>query len=230
MAEEKRDSALLTPSQREVLTGDADITSRGERSARTRIRKRIADGFLDFRIIFDHLDEQDRDSLLDGDAHEQAQLHDGMVAAAALIYEMHERSGWPFEVFLERAIEDVYRDSERSPGRMTVQNVDFGVSLESPRSREEVERVALQKFWEERELTDREYRVLTEPEGQIIVPEADEYLTREEIREVIRERRKERDLDERREQTRKRIELNQEMFGEGYSLPPDIREKIGDEE
>lgn len=226
MTEEKRESALLTPSQRDALSEDNDITERGMRSARARIRDRIKNGLLDFRLIFDHLAEDDRDALQDAGAHERAMLHDGMVAATALFYEIHDREGWSFQEFLERAVEDAHRDNKRSPERMIVEGVEFDVSLRSPRSREEIERSALQKFTRGHELTDREYRVLTEPEGWIVNPDTGLHLPREEILETLRDRRRERGRERQLEEAMDQVNADVEMFGEGYQVPADVREEL----
>lgn len=224
---------LLTNRQREHLQGEAGVEpgSPADRSERSRIRTRLRRAILDFRFLFEHTDQDLRDSLVDLDAWERAQLHDGMVAAVGLFYEIHEREGWPFADLLERMLEDVYDGkNDRSPEQMIVENVTFDKSLKSPREREEIERAAISKFTQGYDLTDREYRILTEPEGWIINPETGLYLDREEILEALRERRKERNQERRQQEALDTIEKNVEMFGSGYQLHPDYREERDGEE
>lgn len=57
-------SALLTPNQRRMLRGEADLTKRGERSARSRIRERLRASIFDMQLIVSALDIDDIDDAL----------------------------------------------------------------------------------------------------------------------------------------------------------------------
>jgi hypothetical protein len=66
-----RPEALLTKDQREYLLGVSDIepkTAR-ERSMRQNIRRRVADGILDFTILLEHLEDRDRDEIFNDEVH-----------------------------------------------------------------------------------------------------------------------------------------------------------------
>jgi len=213
--------------------GETDVGegSAADRAERSRMRRRLVDIFMDFRPLFENFDQADRDKLVDRDPWERAELHDGMVAAIALFYEMCEREGWAFEDLLERAVENVYSTGKRSPDPMTVEDVSYEESLAPIRlhQRKDIERAALLKFKRGHKLTDREYRILTEPKGWIIDPETNLYISREEILETLRERRKERAREEKRNDMLDRVEVDSEMFGDYYQIPPDLREEFEDE-
>jgi len=52
MADNEPPAALLTDSQRDLLRGESDLTARGERAARSRIRDRFRATFEDLRLLF----------------------------------------------------------------------------------------------------------------------------------------------------------------------------------
>jgi len=56
-------SSLLTPRQRQVLTGESEISDRGKRAARSRIRRRLIDGMDDFSLLLTHLDKDDEQQI-----------------------------------------------------------------------------------------------------------------------------------------------------------------------
>lgn len=61
----ERPRGILTKADREYLTGKSDLEpqSHGERRARERIRERVINAFLDFRILERHLEHRDRDRI-----------------------------------------------------------------------------------------------------------------------------------------------------------------------
>lgn len=56
-------TAILTKGQREYIRGEREPTQ--ERTMRTRIRRRIQRGILDFGLVGDHLEDDDRDKVVD---------------------------------------------------------------------------------------------------------------------------------------------------------------------
>ncbi|MFC7155170.1 hypothetical protein ACFQPA_06840 [Halomarina halobia] len=54
MADDDLTASLLTPSQREFLRGSSNLSDRGERAARSRIKRRLKAGMEDFTILLDH--------------------------------------------------------------------------------------------------------------------------------------------------------------------------------
>lgn len=67
-------SALLTPNQRRMLRGEADLTKRGERSARSRIRERLRASIFDMQLIVSALDIDDIDDALTEPDEYEAEL------------------------------------------------------------------------------------------------------------------------------------------------------------
>ena len=63
----KRDRGILTQSDREYLRGESDLEpkSHGERVARERIRKRIANSIIDLEVVGSHLQRRDWNQLVD---------------------------------------------------------------------------------------------------------------------------------------------------------------------
>ena len=60
-----RPQGVLTQREREYLAGESDIEPKSddERKIRQQIRDRVREGILDFRILFDHLEERDRNMI-----------------------------------------------------------------------------------------------------------------------------------------------------------------------
>lgn len=65
MADDGLSSSLLTPSQRDFLRGSSDMTDRGERAARSRIRNRINAGMSDLGLLMRTLDGSDLNKALE---------------------------------------------------------------------------------------------------------------------------------------------------------------------
>lgn len=85
-------SALLTPSQRDLLKGEPDISARGERAARSRIRDRLRASILDLQLIVSALPLDDiDDALTEPDEYEPEPgsappLANSLPALAAILY------------------------------------------------------------------------------------------------------------------------------------------------
>lgn len=214
----KQESSLLTEAQREYLRGDAEIEpgSAHERAMRSRIRKRLAKGFLDFRLVFDYLSEHDRDALLDKDAHERYRLQDGMIATVALLREVHEVEGWPFGEFLRRSLDEVYTNNKRNPTGMVVNEVVYKEDLTPPKSHDELYRAAQEKYQkgDVASITDQELREVVERGG----------IPAENIIAAVQEERKKKAREEHEEKMIDRENKNVEIYGSGYTSPPDIHE------
>lgn len=122
----ERPRGVLTEADRRYLTGVSDLEpqSHGERRARERIRERIINAFLDFRIIDRHLEDRDRKRIFSAFDSNQIFVDDAdaplygigadehlgtLTDLLAFIYRGVEESGedtspGPFELILEHAI------------------------------------------------------------------------------------------------------------------------------
>lgn len=96
MSEKK--SALLTPRQREFLSTDEhDMTARGERSARARIRDRIDAGLDDLGLLAEH---PDLDEFVDADDSLASQLR----STVAFVYRAGEMADLDVDELIEEGI------------------------------------------------------------------------------------------------------------------------------
>ena len=83
----ERDRGLLTPSDREFLLGrKTDYTDHSKKQKRNRIRRRIRNAILDFSILFEHLDDRDRETIFDPDEPERPAYTQGIVDVLAFCY------------------------------------------------------------------------------------------------------------------------------------------------
>jgi succinate dehydrogenase flavin-adding protein (antitoxin of CptAB toxin-antitoxin module) len=61
-----RSRGILTPSDRDFLLGrKTDYTEHSKKQKRNRIRRRVRNAILDFSILFEHLDDRDRETVFD---------------------------------------------------------------------------------------------------------------------------------------------------------------------
>lgn len=123
--------ALLSKKQREWLeTGGSDPDVAAHRQLRVRIRKRLLQSFLDFRLL-DALPNEDAEKIYQGMTHDHAR---GMVAALSFIWRgsrggMDVRGDMRFEPMLKDAI----RAAEYSPDDHAPHYLAVDVSFENDR-------------------------------------------------------------------------------------------------
>lgn len=101
MASNDPPAALLTPRQRKVLRKETDISDRGKRAARARMRERLRTTMMDFHLILQGLDPQSIQSALErraapsigegpGDhspeVREEILLENGLAAAIGVVF------------------------------------------------------------------------------------------------------------------------------------------------
>jgi phosphopantothenate synthetase len=96
-----RPRGILSPRDREYLLGEADIepTSQAARNVRAAIRERLENAILDFTLLFQHLEERDREKVFDelvGERPPQdadyAMMPQGVCHAIALLYLEHRHT------------------------------------------------------------------------------------------------------------------------------------------
>lgn len=82
-----RPRGILSPADRAFLSGQADLESiQSIYDTRYRIRQRIKHAILDFSIIFEHLEEQDREQVFDPGDDQREALTEGIIDALAFFY------------------------------------------------------------------------------------------------------------------------------------------------
>jgi hypothetical protein len=115
-----RPSALLTPRQRDALRGESDLSARGERAARARIRDRLQASIFDLQLIASTLPLEDLDTALsEPDQYEsnpdtQPPLTNALPTLPEIVYLRYrdtahaaegQHDGWQTAVAVERGIE-----------------------------------------------------------------------------------------------------------------------------
>ena len=121
-----RDRGILTPSDREFLLGrKTDYTEHSKKQKRNRIRRRIRNAILDFPIIFDHLDDRDRETVFDPEDDERAAYTQGIVDMLAFLHLGTMGYSTPFKDMLARGVAKGEQELASSDYRMV--NVYFNV-------------------------------------------------------------------------------------------------------
>ncbi len=150
-----RDRGVLTPSDREFLLGrKTDYTEHSKKQKRNRIRRRVRNAILDFTILFDHLDDRDRETVFDPDDAERDAYTRGIVDMLAFLHLGTMGYSTPFKDMLARGVSKGEQELAGSEYRMV--NVEFNVD---PVGRIDVDEV-VEKLDDGRfeEITDEELR------------------------------------------------------------------------
>lgn len=170
-----RDRGVLTPSDREFLLGrKTDYTDHSKKQKRNRIRRRVRNAILDFTILFEHLDDRDRETVFDPDDAERDAYTRGIVDMLAFLHLGTMGYSTPFKDMLAQGVSKGEQALAGSDYRMV--NVEFNVD---PVGRIDVDEV-VEKLDEGRfeEITDGELRafarLLAESEDFSPVPLRDE--------------------------------------------------------
>ena len=140
-SESERQASVLTERQRKLLTAeeDLDLSSDAKRMALRRVRERVQNGILDFRLLATHMDAEDRQRVFDdllGEGADESEfnIEGGRAVRAALKFlyigttEYTTPAGGQalFEEFLESAVEEA--EMERGNA---VKTVEFSVETEA---------------------------------------------------------------------------------------------------
>lgn len=197
-------AALLSNSQRDWLANGApDPESAAHRSLRMRIRKRVAQSFLDFALL-ENLPDDDLAQVFAGADDD---LVDGMIAVMAVIYRgthpmiQYHSSYTPFETLLKRAIAEVVverRDDVPDPSHVEVHLEDGNIGFELREGAIDLEEIGEKIATGETGDLDREqleYFVDYYQRSGELDPEAPAAHQRREW-EDLQERREERGTDE----------------------------------
>jgi hypothetical protein len=172
-----RDRGVLTPSDREFLLGrKTDYTEHSKKQKRNRIRRRIRNAILDFTILFEHLDDRDRETVFDPDDAERDAYTRGIVDVLAFLHLGTMGYSTPFKDMLAQGVSKGEQELAGSDYRMV--NVEFNVD---PVGRIDVDEV-VEKLDQGRfdEITDGELRafarLLAESEDFSPVPLREEIM------------------------------------------------------
>ena len=173
-----RERGILTPSDREFLLGrKTDYTDHSKKQKRNRIRRRIRNAILDFTIIFEHLEERDRNTVFDPEDDERDAYTQGIVDMLALLHLGTMGYSTPFKDMLSQGVYKAEQELAGSEYRMV--NVYFNVD---PVGQIDVDSV-IDKLERGRfdEITDEELRAFVR-----LLAESDEF-TPEPMREEIKD-------------------------------------------
>ncbi len=161
-----RDRGILTPSDREFLLGrKTDYTDHSKKQKRNRIRRRIRNAILDFTILFDHLEERDRETVFDPENDECDAYTRGITDTLAFLHLGTMGYSTPFKDMLARGVSKGGQELAGSDYRMV--NDEFNVDPVGRIDVDEVVEKLDQGSFEE--ITDEELRafvrLLAESEG-----------------------------------------------------------------
>lgn len=154
-ADSDRPRGILTPSDRDFLLGrKTDYTDHSKKQKRNRIRRRVRNAMLDFSILFEYMEERDRETVFDPDAGDRDAYTQGITDMLAFLHLGTIGYHTPFKDMLSEGVGKAEQQLAGSNYRMV--NVEFNVD---PVGRIDVDEV-VEKLDEGRfdELTDEELR------------------------------------------------------------------------
>lgn len=125
----ERERGILSTKDRNYLGSGAGIApkSSAERVARSRIRKRLYNAYMDFRLINSELEDRDRRSVFEGlpDARD---FHRGIIAALEFTYLALKEQNLDFKDYLEEAVKNAEEKLARKESENRVEvDVEFNV-------------------------------------------------------------------------------------------------------
>ncbi|WP_147587215.1 hypothetical protein [Halorubrum lipolyticum] len=132
---EGRPRGILTPSDRDLLIGDTDYKYKQQYSDRRRtIRRRIANGILDFSSIQYLLQDKDRKRIFTNPAEaagvEEAQFHESIRAMLYWVYFGLKEQNYDFDGLLTEAVEEAEKEfSRKYSGKSIDVSVQFDVDV-----------------------------------------------------------------------------------------------------
>ena len=181
-ADSDRPRGILTPSDRDFLLGrKTDYTDHSKKQKRNRIRRRVRNAMLDFSILFEYMEERDRETVFDPDAEDRDAYTQGITDMLAFLHLGTMGYHTPFKDMLSEGVGKAEQRLAGSNYRMV--NVEFNVEPVGQIDVDEViEKLENEEF---AQLTDEELRafvrLLTMSDG--FSPED----TREEIKDRVDE-------------------------------------------
>ncbi|WP_408957438.1 hypothetical protein [Natrinema sp. 74] len=178
-ADADRPRGILTPSDRDFLLGrKTDYTDHSKKQKRNRIRRRVRNAILDFSILFEYMEERDRETVFDPDAEDRDAYTQGITDMLAFLHLGTMGYHTPFKDMLSEGVGKAEQRLAGSNYRMV--NVEFNVEPVGQIDVDEV--VEKLENGEFAQLTDEELRafvrLLTMSDG----------FSPEEAREEIKDR------------------------------------------
>ncbi|RQH01719.1 hypothetical protein [Natrarchaeobius oligotrophus] len=181
-ADADRPRGILTPSDRDFLLGrKTDYTDHSKKQKRNRIRRRVRNAILDFSILFEYMEERDRNTVFDPDDEERDAYTQGITDMLAFLHLGTMGYHTPFKDMLSEGVGKAEQRLAGSNYRMV--NVEFNVDPVGQIDVDEViEKLENEEF---AQLTDEELRAFVR-----LLTMSDEFspeATREEIKDRVDE-------------------------------------------
>ncbi len=121
-----RGRGILTPSDREFLLGrKTDYTEHSKKQKRNRIRRRLRNALLDFTILFEALEDRDRETVFNPDAEDREAYTRGITDLLAFLHLGTMGYHTPFKDMLAEGVNKAEQELAGSDYRMVT--VDFNV-------------------------------------------------------------------------------------------------------
>ncbi len=181
-ADSDRPRGILTPSDRDFLLGrKTDYTDHSKKQKRNRIRRRVRNAVLDFSILFECLEERDRETVFDPDDQDRDAYTQGITDMLAFLHLGTMGYHTPFKDMLSEGVGKAEQRLAGSNYRMV--NVEFNVDPVGQIDVDEVvEKLENEEF---AQLTDEELRAFVRllTMSDSFSPEA----TRDEIKDRVDE-------------------------------------------
>ncbi|ELY51654.1 hypothetical protein [Natronolimnohabitans innermongolicus] len=154
-ADSDRPRGILTPSDRDFLLGrKTDYTDHSKKQKRNRIRRRVRNAILDFSILFEYMEERDRETVFDPDAEDRDAYTQGITDMLAFLHLGTMGYHTPFKDMLSEGVGKAEQRLAGSNYRMV--NVEFNVEPVGQIDVDEVvEKLENEEF---AQLTDEELR------------------------------------------------------------------------
>ncbi|MEY7852043.1 hypothetical protein AB7C87_22895 [Natrarchaeobius sp. A-rgal3] len=154
-ADADRPRGILTPSDRDFLLGrKTDYTDHSKKQKRNRIRRRVRNAILDFSILFEYLEERDRNTVFDPDDDEREAYTQGITDMLAFLHLGTMGYHTPFKDMLSEGVGKAEQRLAGSDYRMVT--VEFNVDPVGQIDVDEViEKLENEEF---AQLTDEELR------------------------------------------------------------------------
>ncbi|TYL39022.1 hypothetical protein CV102_06930 [Natronococcus pandeyae] len=178
-ADSDRPRGILTPSDRDFLLGrKTDYTDHSKKQKRNRIRRRVRNAVLDFSILFEYMEERDRNTVFDPDDEDRDAYTQGITDTLAFLHLGTMGYYTPFKDMLSEGVGKAEQRLAGSNYRMV--NVEFNVDPVGQIDVDEVvEKLDNEEF---AQLTDEELRAFVR-----LLTMSDEFSP-EETREKIKDR------------------------------------------
>ncbi|WP_411966065.1 hypothetical protein [Haloferax sp. YSMS24] len=121
-----RGRGILTPSDREfLLERKTDYTEHSKKQKRNRIRRRLRNAILDFSILFESLEDRDRETVFNPDAEDREAYTKGITDMLAFLHLGTMGYYTPFKDMLAEGVNKAEQELAGSDYRMVT--VDFNV-------------------------------------------------------------------------------------------------------